>query len=284
VAYSLDGGTTTATATLIGGTATVTILGVTASQTLTLVNVADVNCSTLISGSSTVTVNPLPTVTISSYGSVCADAADITLVGSPIGGTFSGTGVTGNNFDPSVGTQTITYFYTDANSCSASATTTITVNPLPVVTFTGTLTAQCLSSTTYALTDGSPAGGTYSGAGVTGSNFDASAVGVGTHTITYTYTDGNSCVNTATNTIMVNPIPTASAGGTQTICSNGTATVSGTSSSNGTISWTHNGAGTLTNAGTLAPSYTAAVGDAGNTVTLTLTVSNAPCVDATATY
>ena len=67
------------------------------------------------------------------------------------------------------------------------------LHALPVVTFPGVLTDQCLSETTYALSGGDPVGGVYSGSGVSGSNFDASIAGVGVHTITYTYTDGNSC-------------------------------------------------------------------------------------------
>ncbi|CAN5255421.1 hypothetical protein BH11BAC5_BH11BAC5_20270 [soil metagenome] len=85
--------------------------------------------------------------------------------------------------------------------------------------------------------------------------------------------------------LTVNSVPTATAGGSQTICANGTATVSGATSSNGTILWTENGAGSITaGATTLTPTYTAAAGDAGNTVTLTMTVSNAPCTAATASY
>lgn len=82
----------------------------------------------------------------------------------------------------------------------------------------------------------------------------------------------------------INAFPTASAGGSQTICPNGSATVSGASSSNGTILWTHNGVGSLTNATTLTPTYIASAGDAGNSVVLTMTVSNSPCAEATATY
>jgi len=81
------------------------------------------------------------------------------------------------------------------------------------------------------------------------------------------------------------PKPTASAGGNQTICSNGTATISGATSSNGTISWAENGEGSITsNGNTLAPTYTAAAGDAGKDVTLTMTVSNGTCTPATAIY
>lgn len=86
-------------------------------------------------------------------------------------------------------------------------------------------------------------------------------------------------------TITIDPLPNASAGGSQTICSNETATVSGASSSNGTILWTEDGAGSITaGATTLTPTYTASAGDAGNAVILTMTVtSNNSCGTATET-
>ncbi len=137
-----------------------------------------------------------------SYGPVCIDAADITLNGSPLGGTWSGVGVTGNSFDPSVGTQTLTYTYTDGNSCTASCTTTITVNDLPVVTC-GSYGPLCNNGSAIAL-NGSPMGGTWSGTGVVGNNFDPTVAGSGTHTLTYGYTDGNTCTSSCTTTITVN--------------------------------------------------------------------------------
>ncbi|MEW6469766.1 MAG: M4 family metallopeptidase [Bacteroidota bacterium] len=51
--------------------------------------------------------------------------------GSPSGGTYSGPGVSGGVFDPSVagiGTHTITYTYTDVNGCTGTATQTIYVD------------------------------------------------------------------------------------------------------------------------------------------------------------
>ncbi len=100
----------------------------------------------------------------------------------------------------------------------------ITVNQLPPVTFPGTLTSQCVTSSIYTLTGGSPAGGIYSGPGVTGTNFNASAAGVGTHTITYTYTDISGCSNLATNSIIVNPspVPTLSSSDADNIFCTGT--------------------------------------------------------------
>lgn len=79
-----------------------------------------------------VTVNALPTVTLTTPANVCVDDGSMTLTGgSPSGGTYSGPGVTGSTFSPAaagVGAATITYNYTDANGCSGSNTSTINVN------------------------------------------------------------------------------------------------------------------------------------------------------------
>lgn len=79
-----------------------------------------------------VTVKPLPTVSFALTNSlVCVADPAVNLSGTPTGGTFNGTGVTGNSFNPSsagAGTYTITYNYTDGNSCSNSDNKTITVD------------------------------------------------------------------------------------------------------------------------------------------------------------
>lgn len=62
----------------------------------------------------------------------------------------------------------------------------------------------CQNSTApFALSGGSPAGGTYSGPGVSGGMFNPGVAGPGTHTITYTYTDSSNCSGTATQTVFV---------------------------------------------------------------------------------
>lgn len=80
----------------------------------------------------TVSVNPLPAVTLGAFSNVCNNASAFTLTGgSPSGGMYSGTGVSSNMFDPSVagvGTFQITYTYSDGNGCSNSATSNITVD------------------------------------------------------------------------------------------------------------------------------------------------------------
>ncbi len=79
----------------------------------------------------------------------------------------------------------------------------ITVLAPTVVNYTETTTMVCVNWPVFALTPGTPAGGTYSGPGVTGNNFDPAAAGAGTHDIIYSY--GTLCVNTDTSQIVVDP-------------------------------------------------------------------------------
>ena len=76
----------------------------------------------------------------------------------------------------------------------------------PTVTQAAYPNAFCSNGSAFTLTGGSPAGGTYSGDGVSAGKFDPAAAGDGSHTITYTYTDANACVNTATTDIIVSGV------------------------------------------------------------------------------
>ena len=73
--------------------------------------------------------------TITQIGPFCQGSPCVNLVGTPTGGTWSGTGVVGNQFCPTtsgVGTFNVTYTITQ-NGCTFTSTTTITVSPLPVL-------------------------------------------------------------------------------------------------------------------------------------------------------
>ncbi|MES2514198.1 MAG: M43 family zinc metalloprotease [Bacteroidota bacterium] len=89
-------------------------------------------CAVSAMQTATVTVNNLPTVTMSSVGGpLCVANAPVNLVGTPGGGNFSGTGVVASTFDPSVsgaGTFTVMYTYMDANNCSAVDSKTVNVS------------------------------------------------------------------------------------------------------------------------------------------------------------
>jgi len=127
------------------------------------------------------------------------------------GGIWSGTGVSGNMFDPAIagpGTFVITLKLGSGN-CLVNDTRTITVNPLPDIA-AGPDAKNCISDTQFSLSPSPSMGGiwTSSGSGqVTGNNFNAAASGVGTYTLTYTFTDNNSCKNSAQLTMVVNPLP-----------------------------------------------------------------------------
>jgi hypothetical protein len=180
-------------------------INATANGTYTVSNVTMSGCSAAGTGTATVLFNTNPTVTFTPVGNVCDNASPVTLVGSPAGGSFSGsTGVSGSTFDPSgltPGSITLTYNFTDANNCSGTANSTFTLNAAPAATL-GTFTDVCLQSGSFALTGGLPAGGTYSGTGVTGGNFDPATAGAGSQTITYTVT-ANGCSDATAQSIVV---------------------------------------------------------------------------------
>lgn len=93
---------------------------------------------------------------------------------------------------------------TSSNGCESTArlAVAVTINLAPIVTISP-LPTVCKGDLPVTLTQGSPVGGMYSGAGVVGSTFDASLVPFGTSTITYTYTNTNECSGTAQASILV---------------------------------------------------------------------------------
>ena len=62
-------------------------------------------------------------------GSFCPGDPTTTLVGTPAGGTWSGTGVTGNNFDPSTGVGTYTLTYSLAG-CATTISAVVNSGPI----------------------------------------------------------------------------------------------------------------------------------------------------------
>jgi predicted dienelactone hydrolase len=102
----------------------------TASGNYTVVVTNTSGCSATSTAIS-VTVTGGPAVTLASFEPVCnTDAAFALSGGSPAGGSYSGTGVNNNQFNPStgVGTYSITYTYSDAQNCQGTASTNIVVN------------------------------------------------------------------------------------------------------------------------------------------------------------
>ena len=241
------------------------------------------------SDADTVTVDfwELPVVTFSGLDAAyCADDTNpYTLTGSPAGGVFTGPGLNGNIFTPSsagVGSHIITYAYVDINGCANFEAQTVTINPLPVVSFSGLDAGYCQDASAATLT-GSPAGGTFSGPGISGSDFDPATAGVGVHNITYTYSDVNGCEDSETQTVEVYaaPSPTITPSGSVEICDGDALDLN---AGTGYIAYDWNGLGSdqfleVTTGGSYTVTVTSADGCTGTSAATTVTVNPLPVVD-----
>ncbi len=205
--------------------------------------------------------------------------------GVPIGGVYSGPGVTddGNgstySFDPAaagVGTHTIIY------TNGGIGTDDIEVFALPTVTFTA-LADLCLNSGVQTgLGGGTPTGGVYSGAGVTDDgngmtySFDPAAAGVGTHTITYTFTNSNGCSDSASDDVEVFALPTVTFTAPADLCINaGVQTGLGGGALTGGV---YSGAGVTDDGNGMTYSFDPAAAGVG-THTITYTASASGCTN-----
>lgn len=169
--------------------------------TLTATNAGGSNAS---NQTGYVTVNPVPaapTITAGGATTFC-QGGSVTLTSSAGAGTTWSNAANGASITVSAsGTYTAT---TTAASCTSSPSNSIsvTMNPNPSVSF-GSVPMLCSTDGPYTLIQGSPAGGTYSGTGVTGNQFNPATTGVGSTTVTYNFTNGNGCSGSAQTTVVV---------------------------------------------------------------------------------
>ncbi len=186
----------------------------------------------------TIIVDTIEIATFATVQTFCSNDPSYTLIeGQPSGGIYQGAGVSNGIFNPAIagsGTFTIDYIISDANGCTATANETVTVNPAPTVTL-GTFSSVCEGSGSVALSGGLPSGGTYSGVGVSGTQFDPTVSGVGTFKIYYDYTDGIGCSSRDSSTITVDPLPVVSLSNDTAICDG--STVSLTAAGGTTYLW-----------------------------------------------
>ena len=96
----------------------------------------------------------------------------------------------------------------DGNGCSSFLTDQIEVVDPVLVTFILPNDETCEIEDTFALSGGNPIGGIYSGPGVSGTNFDPSAVGPGVTTISYTFLDEFGCTSVITDDVNVSAAAT----------------------------------------------------------------------------
>jgi PKD repeat protein len=196
------------------GTTSITVSAGSIGGTISVT--ASSSCGTSSASTFTMSVNPIPTVNSPSDQTLCEGASSslVAFTGSDpstvyawtndnttTGLVATGTGDIASFTGTGAGVSTITVT-PSLNGCTGTPQTfTITVNAKPAVT-QPTYSMVCENWAPFALTGGTPAGGTYSGTGVVGSDFDPSVSGIGTFTITYTVTQ-NGCSNAANSNITV---------------------------------------------------------------------------------
>lgn len=230
-------------------------------------------------------MNANPTVTLDAVAPLCVTASAVTLNATPNTGTFSGNGLTGNNFDPAdagVGNHTITYSVTE-NGCTTAATISIAVSNVETPDFTYANSAYCKNdlNPTVVLGTGATAGTFSATTGLTVNpttgEIDLANSPAGSYTVTNTVNETNGCaVATATQNIEIKAIPAITFTMPATICVNYNAiTLSATpAGGNFTGAGVSNGSfnPTTAGAGTHSVSYSVTENGCSNSETRSITV------------
>ncbi|MDA3820340.1 MAG: PKD domain-containing protein, partial [Candidatus Delongbacteria bacterium] len=219
----------------------------------------------------TIQVDAIPDITIDPVSNLCIGDSPVTLSATPAGGSWTGPGTTGDQFDPSsagIGTHTVSYEVNDG-ACSAIDNIQITVSDYYDATI-DPVADLCENDAAITLT-AADAGGIWSGTGITDQSagtFDPAVAGSGDHPITYEIT--GSCGDTDTEIIHVDALPDASITDPGAFCLVDPATNLSAATSGGT--WSGTGITDPYN-GTFDPG-TAGIG----THTITYEVSNGACL------
>ena len=142
----------------------------------------------------------------------CTTLGSLTMTATPAGGTFAGPGVSGSRFDPAMagaGTHTLTYTVSDSLGCGTTSQQVVVGRPPVIVA--GPDTTFCADlGRAFQLRGTVPAGGTWSGPGVSASGvFTPPATNNrgGVFPLTYTVVDG-ACRATAVRTVVLAPVAT----------------------------------------------------------------------------
>lgn len=196
------------------------------STTYTVTGTSQAGCTS--TATTSVTVNPLPSLTPGGPYAVCAgECVDVGVT--PSGGTppyqnyswSPANGLNQTNAATVTACPTTTQNYqvtvADANGCQATATVNVNVNPLPIVNAGPDLTL-CNQPVPEQITGFTPVGGTWSGTNVTADGvFTPSQIG--SFTLTYSFTNANDCQNSDTMEIEVIDPTAVDAGSDVAFCS-----------------------------------------------------------------
>ena len=188
------------------------VSGVSAGTSVISYTKVSLGCTTTVT--TTVTVNALPIVNLTSGTKQACIGLGTTLTNASGGGIWStskpsvATVLGGVITGVAAGSSVISYTVTNSNGCSSSDTTTVKIYAFPTVNpITGMTTVCALDSTQLASTTGSGvwSSGTIGVATISASGM-VKGISAGQSIISYTVTQNN-CATTVTTTVTVNPLP-----------------------------------------------------------------------------
>jgi gliding motility-associated-like protein len=187
----------------------------------------------------TVTVNPIPVITVNSPGICVSGTATITASGATTYSWSPATGLSATTGASVTANPTATTIYTVTGTslgCDGTAVSTVTINAIPVVAVNSP--PVCIGSSVILNATGGTSFTWAPATGLSGTN-GASVSANPLVTTIYTVTETSSgCNGTNTSTVIVNPLPTVTAGNTGPYCPNGTIQLNCTSSSGAAFAWT----------------------------------------------
>ena len=243
ILYSLVSGTTAVSPTLTGNGGSL-VFSTGSLTTTTTFSVAATNgtCAVVMTPAITITVNPLPTITIvASNTTICRGQVDTLTVSGALTYTWVPSNSNLSTFTVSPNnTTSYTVTGTDANGCSNAAIKSVSVNPTPTITINATPFGGLCAGQTASLTATGASSYVWSNSLTTASITVSPTV---TTVYTVTGTNANGCSASRTRTITVNPTATITINGPSLLCIGASANLSAT----GSTSYTWNtGATTAT--------------------------------------
>lgn len=139
---------------------------------------------------------------------VCIVSNNIPLQANPAGGTWSGNGIVGNDFNPTLVTAGMNrvYYQVSGGGCTSIDTLEIDVVAMPSAAISSPLNVVCANDVAVNL-QAATAGGTWSGNFVSSTGqLDVTGAGVGTHRVYYSVSN-TACTALDSLDIVVNALP-----------------------------------------------------------------------------
>ena len=137
--------------------------------------------------------------------SFCSNDTALQLAISPAGATVTASAYSNGWYYPAsgnIGANNLMMTYIDTFGCSDTLIETIDILQAPTAGISGLANQYCVTGFDPSIT-GTPAGGVFSGNGISANQFSISDAGIGTHQIDYSYTAANGCTDIASQTVNV---------------------------------------------------------------------------------